>query len=163
MKRTEVGGAIVLSPGWSMYIGYGLPKERGESIYRPLEMAAEQSNQRIESEFRQPTEKDREMELQFNQKTQEEFEAYVDDIKQRLKKDAPEWHVHLQSVSYPEPCLYYHLARFDFSGGKDMTWSIPINTWVFGYEKKEGDDLKHFLLNIHPLENTKRDDGEQGK
>ncbi len=90
---------------------------------------------------------------EFKEVTLEEFNAYIDDIKERLKKDAPEWSVVNQSSGAKWPLLYYHLARIDFSKGKDHTWPITLNSWIFAYEEKRGDDypLKYYLLNLHPI------------
>lgn len=91
-------------------------------------------------------------EIKYNKCTKEELESYIDSIKATLRDRAPEWHVVLQSTSAPEQALYYHLARWDFSKGKDMTWDIPLNTWVFAYEEQGNEEAKRYILNLHPLE-----------
>jgi hypothetical protein len=97
--------------------------------------------------------------LEFSPISKEELDAYMDDIKGRLVKDAPEWHITSQQTSTPTECLWHHLARFDFSKGKDLTWDIPISTWVFAYEEHKGNGVYQcFKLNLHPLEH-KLDEG----
>jgi hypothetical protein len=85
--------------------------------------------------------------------SKEDYEAYIEEIKARLLKDAPEWQVVMQQTSSPNEALWYHIARIDFSGGQNMTWNIPINTWVFAYQKHEGNgEYTYYKLNLHPLE-----------
>lgn len=75
-----------------------------------------------------------------------EFATYLHDIKQRLQKDAPEWHVNKHVVGHP-PRTMYHLCRWDFSKGKHQIWPIHMGQHIFAYE--EGD--KYYLFNQHPI------------
>lgn len=80
---------------------------------------------------------------------EEEFNKYLDDIRETLKDKAKEWEVHCQITSNPHK-VCFHLNRWDFSGGRDMKWDIPLNTWVFAYHDGDG-DKEYYLLNAHPL------------
>lgn len=84
-----------------------------------------------------------------------ELHTYLDDIRQRLLKDAPEWHIVFDTRSDPNPRTFYHLARFDFTKGKDQTWPIPLHEFIFAYEVLAADLAPgksiFFILNQHPL------------
>lgn len=86
---------------------------------------------------------------EFQEVSEMEFLTYIEDIKQRLLKDAPEWHVNVQATSSAPPKLFYHLARFDFTKGKDQTWPITLKEFIFAYEV--GGERAFFILNQHPL------------
>lgn len=86
----------------------------------------------------------------YEQTSQENMESYIDNIKTRLANEAPEWHVVLQSIG--SDC-YYHIARFDFSKGPNYFPEIPINYWIFAYQRIGPDKTEYLLSNIHPLEN----------
>lgn len=91
------------------------------------------------------------MNFEYKKVFAKEFHDYIDQIKETLKKKAKEWEVVCQVT--PPPCkVCYHLNRFDYSGGRDMKWDIPINMWVFAYEDKSEDKKGYYILDAHPLE-----------
>ena len=91
------------------------------------------------------------------------FNNHIHSIMETLKEKAPEWEIVVKSTPYFSATDFsatgdgimtcFHLARWDFSGGRNMTWDIPINCWIFAYYK----DGKFYVLNLHPLEYTKKD------
>lgn len=90
----------------------------------------------------------------FDEVSEVEFLTYLEDIRLRLMKEAPEWHVNVQTVSVPSPRFFYHLARFDFSKGKDQTWPVELRENIFAYEVLADElpgDSTFFILNQHPM------------
>ncbi len=75
-----------------------------------------------------------------------EFYTYLEDIKNRLKKDAPEWHLTSKTMGDPLQTMYF-LERWDFTKGKDQKWPIKIASNIFAYIADE----KYYLLNKHPI------------
>jgi len=82
--------------------------------------------------------------IKYDTVTELEFCTYLDDIKARLKKDAPEWHINKHIIP---PLTMYHLSRWDFSKGKDQTWPINMEGFIFAYEETD----KYYLLNKYPI------------
>lgn len=87
------------------------------------------------------------------------FYTYLEDIKTRLGKEAPEWELQYHEMPNVDDssCAsrgYYNLGRWDFSKGKDQKWPINILSHIFCYmdldEKRH--PIKYFLLNHHPLQ-----------
>jgi len=93
----------------------------------------------------------------FNIVDEDFFTNYMNSIMETLKEKAPEWEIVVKSTPYFSATgegimTCFHLARWDFSGGRNMTWGIPINCWIFAYHQ----DGKFYVLNLHPLEYTKK-------
>ncbi len=91
--------------------------------------------------------------FKYDDVSEVEFLTYIENIKRQLQKEAPEWEVHVQHT--PDNIILHHLARWDFTKGKDQTWAVHLYPWVFAYEQilyKETVEKKFFLLNKHPIE-----------
>jgi hypothetical protein len=86
----------------------------------------------------------------FEPVTQLEFYTYVEDIRKRLKKEMPEWHVNqinLGSSPGVAPTTYYHCCRWDFTKSRDRVWPLTVDQHIFAYIRDE----EYFLLNKHPI------------
>ncbi len=81
----------------------------------------------------------------FDETSELNFLTYIEDIKNKLKKEAPQWEVKKQR-SPTNSRLFYHLSRFDFTI-KDQAWPFTLHEFVFAYEE----DGKYYLFNQHPI------------
>lgn len=86
--------------------------------------------------------------IKFDEVSALEFYTYLEDIKNRLVKDAPEWRLEQKTTSNP-PKTLYHLGQWDFTKGRQKTWPVELSQFIFAYVQ----DDKHYLLNHHPIQN----------
>ena len=89
------------------------------------------------------------MEYKYEETSLEEFNAYLDNLRQEVKLAIPDFCVDgivLQNRTY------YHLRRHNFDGGKDKRYPITIHQWTFGYLEHDSDGIRAFLLNKKPID-----------
>jgi len=72
-----------------------------------------------------------------------EFYTYLEDIKNKLANEVPQWKVEIKVAGQP-PQTFYHLGQWDFTNGKVEK---PFFQGIFAYHLED----RHYILNHHPL------------
>lgn len=94
----------------------------------------------------------------FEEVSELELVTYIEDIKNKLQKIAPEWMVNRMSSPHEDRAmLNYHLCRWDFTKGKDQKWPVDFFEGVFAYEEGIGNDRKFYILNYNPIQERKNE------
>lgn len=74
----------------------------------------------------------------------------ADDIKHKLAKIAPLWEVYAHYVTIPNPAIFFHLRRFDYSvKAPDQPEGYKLECFIFA--KKDVEKEKFYLLTKSPI------------
>lgn len=99
------------------------------------------------------------MKLAFHEVSELEFLTYLEDIKNKLLKIAPYWHMTREIVPDNPLTAIHFLRQWDFisTHGRKQPEGYTLHQWPFAYDEKQEADTKvskYFLLNQNPVVKT---------